>query len=77
MADVMVVAIFMAYIGFTGIISEQLKQLEAVSTSLDILTTNESRLQSGFFLFASFVLLSLLIIQQMQTYTEETHNSSL
>jgi len=31
MADVMVVAIFMAYIGFAGIITEQLKQLETLT----------------------------------------------
>ncbi len=65
MADVMVIAIFMAYIGFTGILTEQLRQLEDISATVDILTTNQSRLQLGFFMFTAFVLLSLLISQRM------------
>src|SRR5690606_7513809 len=40
MADVMVVAIFMSYIGFSGIVSEQLGQLEGLAKNADILTTN-------------------------------------
>ena len=65
MADVMVVAIFMAHIGFAGILSEQLAQLERISLDLDVLTTNRSNLQSGFFLFAGFVILSLAISHQI------------
>lgn len=60
MADVMVVAIFMAYIGFSGIIGEQLKQLENITNRMDILTTNQSSLQLGFFMFTTFVIFSLM-----------------
>ncbi|MCD8408573.1 paraquat-inducible protein A [Tenacibaculum dicentrarchi] len=63
MADVMVVAIFMSYIGFTGIISSQLTQLEKISASLNILTTNNSELQNGFYFFLSFVIMSIGISQ--------------
>lgn len=66
MADVMVVAIFMSYIGFSGILTEQLNQLEGLSNKLDILTTNKSSLQIGFFLFTSFAVLSLLVSQKLQ-----------
>ncbi len=66
MADVMVVAIFMAYIGFSGIISDQLKGLETIVTQVDILTTNESTLQIGFFLFTGFAVLSLLVSHKLQ-----------
>lgn len=66
MADVMVVAIFMAFIGFSGIISEQLKDLENIAIHVDILTTNESSLQIGFFLFTAFAVLSLLVSHKMQ-----------
>ncbi|GAB5410418.1 MAG: hypothetical protein BalsKO_27830 [Balneolaceae bacterium] len=66
MADVMVVAIFMAYIGFSGIISEQLADIEKIAINLDILTTNESSLQVGFFIFTSFAVLSLLISHKLQ-----------
>jgi len=66
MADVMVVAIFMAYIGFGGIVSDQLRQLEGISNSIDILTTNKSSLQLGFYLFTSFTILSLVVSQKIQ-----------
>lgn len=66
MADVMVIAIFMAYIGFKGIISEQLRQLERLSRDIDLLSTNESNLLFGFFVFTLFVLLSLFTSQKIQ-----------
>jgi hypothetical protein len=66
MADVMVVAIFMAYIGFSGIISEQLKDLETMVTQVEMLTTNGSSLQIGFFLFTAFAFLSLLVSHKLQ-----------
>lgn len=71
MADVMVVAIFMAFIGFSGIISEQLKDLESISKSIDILTTNASTLQVGFFLFTSFAVLSLIVSHKLQYQLKE------
>ncbi|WP_205318048.1 paraquat-inducible protein A [Kordia sp. SMS9] len=66
MADVMVVAIFMSYIGFTGIISSQLGQLENSVESLEILSTNKSELQNGFFFFMGFVIFSIFISQKIQ-----------
>lgn len=66
MADVMVVAIFMSYIGFSGILTEQLNQLEGLTNKIDMLTTNKSSLQIGFFLFTSFAVLSLLVSQRLQ-----------
>lgn len=67
MADVMVIAILMTYIGFEGIISEQLNQLESLSSNIDLLTTNKSHLLFGFFSFTIFVLFSLSIAQKIQT----------
>lgn len=69
MADVMVVAIFMAYIGFASILTDQLKQLER-SRSFELLTTNESTLNNGFFLFTAFVMMSLVLAQAIQRQTE-------
>ena len=57
MADVFVVAIFMAFIGFNGIVSSQLSQLNNVSENVEILTTNGTNLQAGFYLF--FIVLYL------------------
>lgn len=67
MADVMVVAIFMAYIGFDGIISEQLKSLQGIAKSLELLTTNNSNLLFGFYAFTSFVIISLITSQKIKS----------
>lgn len=64
MADVMIVAIFMTYIGFDGILNSQLNELKNISSKVSMLTTNQSDLQSGFFFFLGFVLLSILISQK-------------
>jgi len=77
MADVMVVAIFMAYIGFSGILTEQLRQLERMAPSIDIVATNQSALQSGFFLFTAFVIVSLVLAQNMEpTRLEDTSHKT-
>ncbi len=62
MADVMVVAIFMAYIGFNGIITNQFGQLtSAAGQDLEILTTNGTSLQPGYYLFLTYTLLGLFL----------------
>ena len=61
MADVMVVAIFMAYIGFNGIISSQLGHLRSADQELVILTTNATALQPGYYLFLTYTLLALIL----------------
>ena len=61
MADVMVVAIFMAYIGFNGIISSQLGHLSSADQELVILTTNATALQPGYYLFLTYTLLALIL----------------
>ncbi len=61
MADVMVVAIFMAYIGFNGIVGSQMDNLSRSSQSIEILTTNGTHLTGGFYLFLCFCLASLFL----------------
>lgn len=61
MADVMVVAIFMAYIGFNGIITSQLGHLSSANQELVILTTNATALQPGYYLFLTYTLLALML----------------
>lgn len=61
MADVFVIAIIMAFIGFEGIITDQLNQLDNVSTSVDVLTTNNSSILFGFYAFTAFVIISLSV----------------
>jgi predicted fused transcriptional regulator/phosphomethylpyrimidine kinase len=61
MADVMVVALFMTYVGFNGIIANQFDQLRTVGQQLDIITTNGTSLQPGYYLFLAYCLLSLFL----------------
>jgi hypothetical protein len=61
MADVMVVALFMAYIGFSGVINSQLTQIERNTGTLEIFTTNNSTLQLGFYLFTAYALCGILL----------------
>lgn len=61
MADVMVVAIFMSYIGFNGIITSQFGKLNKPSQELVILTTNGTALQPGYYLFLTYTLLALFL----------------
>jgi hypothetical protein len=62
MADVMVVAMFMTYIGFNGIITNQLGQLSSSAPQeLEILTTNGTSLQPGYYLFLTYTLLALFL----------------
>ncbi|MCH3882084.1 paraquat-inducible protein A [Tenacibaculum aquimarinum] len=71
MADVFVIAILMSYIGFDGIINDQLSQLERISTSFNILTTNQSNLMFGFFAFTGFVILGIFISQKLKSIIEK------
>jgi len=61
MADVMVVAIFMAYIGFNGVLNGQLKNLNFQSEAVGVIATNQTALQPGFVLFLAFVLFGLAL----------------
>ena len=75
MADVNVVAIFMAYIGFKGILDSQLESLNMKTDSLASISTNETSLQPGFILFVAFVLFGLMlsvILQRITAVEEKT-----
>jgi translation elongation factor EF-G len=62
MTDVLVVAIFMAYIGFNGVISSQLEKLSTMAEDqLTFLATNGTSLQPGFFLFLSYTILAMFL----------------
>lgn len=61
MADVFVIAIFMAYIGFQGILNNQLSNLNIETDSLVSISTNKTSLQPGFIIFIGFVLFSLVL----------------
>lgn len=61
MADVMVVAIFMAYVGFNGILEDQMEYLNVESDSMNSIATNNTSLQPGYILFITYVLYGLIL----------------
>lgn len=62
MADVMVIAILMAYIGFNGIVEVQFDKMKAiVPKDITFFTTNGTTLQLGFYIFLTYVLLALFL----------------
>lgn len=71
MADVMVVAIFMAYIGFKGILENQMEHLNMKTKSLATIATNETSLQPGFILFIAYVIFGLILGVILKKITSE------
>lgn len=69
MADVMVIAILMAYVGFNGLISSQLNLIArgATTAGIEVLTTNGTSLQPGFYMFLAFCIYSLLVSSLMES----------
>ena len=61
MADVIVIAILMTYIGLNGLLESQLASLNMKSDFLTIITTNNTALQPGYIIFISFVLYWLIL----------------
>jgi hypothetical protein len=61
MADVLIVAIFMAYIGFNGIISSQFGNLKPADPEIVILSTNGTSLQPAFYIFLTYTVLALFL----------------
>jgi hypothetical protein len=60
MADVFVVAMFMAYIGFYGIITSQLTEIKGNETGYAVETLNYSQLSPGALFFTTYCVLSII-----------------
>jgi Paraquat-inducible protein A len=61
MADVLVIAILMTYIGFNGIVNSTLTDLNMNNGTIDSVTTNNTSVQPGFIIFVGFVLYSFTL----------------
>lgn len=76
MADVMVVAIFMAYIGFNGILQSQMGYLNHQSDAFTSIATNKTSLQPGYIIFVTFVLFGLTLSQILKIITSADAGST-
>lgn len=77
MTDVLVVAIFMAYIGFNGIITSQFEKLNMGSEDLVLLTTNGTSLQPGFYLFLAYAVLALFLSSFLTRVTPKAETKEI
>ena len=76
MADVMVVAIIMAYLGFDGLMDSQLGRLNQPMSGAEVLTTNGTELQPGFLLFFAFCMAGLWSSTLLESRLNRTPESS-
>lgn len=69
MADVIVIAILMTYIGLNGLLDSQLAELNIKSNTLTLITTNNTALQPGYIIFIAFVLYGLILSTILKAIT--------
>ncbi|MFD0748509.1 paraquat-inducible protein A [Mucilaginibacter calamicampi] len=74
MADVIVIAVLMTYIGLNGLLESQLAFLNVKSQDLTIITTNNTALQPGYIIFISFVLYGLILSTILKYITPNDAN---
>ena len=74
MADVIVIAILMVYIGLNGLLERQLASMNVRTDFLTIITTNNTALQPGYIIFICFVLYGLILSTILKFITPyDTH----
>ena len=73
MADVTVVAIFIAYIGFKGVLNTQLHGINMKTKYVEIIATNDTALQPGFIIFTAFVLFGFCLSAILRRTGLEAH----
>jgi hypothetical protein len=71
MADVMVVAILMTYIGFNGIVNSTLSDLNLNNGTISSITTNNTAIQPGYIIFIGFVLYGFTLSGILKKITRE------
>lgn len=76
MADVIVVAIFMAYVGFNGIMENQLKDLNYKTDTVHSVSTNLTSLEPGFYLFLGYVLYGLVLAVILKNVSQTSLNEA-
>jgi len=73
MADVLVIAILMTYIGFNGIVNSTLSDLNMNNGTITSITTNNTSIQPGYIIFIGFVLYGLTLSSILKNITHLKH----
>lgn len=72
MADVMVIAILMTYIGFNGIVETQFDKMKVlVPKDMTFITTNGTSMQMGYYIFLAYAILALVLASLLDTAKNE------
>ncbi len=72
MTDVFVVSIFLAYLGFDGVIQHQMKMFQGLpSEHVEMLSTSKSSLEPAFYTFLLFVIYGYVLSIKMRTSKTE------
>jgi hypothetical protein len=74
MADVMALAIFMAFVAFNGLIANTMGQLRDTGVQL-ALPTNSSKLLHGYYLFITYCIASLFLSKKLERGIRAAENN--
>jgi hypothetical protein len=74
MADVMVVSIFMSYLGLDGVVDGELKHLKSRAEPINVITSNGTHLEAGFYLFIGFVATSFVLSVLLEKSKRKDHS---
>jgi Paraquat-inducible protein A len=69
MADVLVIAILMTYIGFNGIVNNSLTDLDLDNGTITSIATNNTAIQPGYIIFIGFVVYSFILSSILKNIT--------
>jgi Paraquat-inducible protein A len=69
MADVLVIAILMTYIGFNGIVNNSLSDLDLDNGTITSIATNNTAIQPGYIIFIGFVVYSFILSSILKNIT--------
>lgn len=72
MADVFVVAIFMAFIGMRGVIGNQIASIESNNPFVNVVATDHTTLEIGFMIFLFFCLSSMALAALVKRFIEQS-----
>ncbi|MEJ0080338.1 MAG: paraquat-inducible protein A [Puia sp.] len=73
MADVLVIAILMTFIGFNGIVNNTLSDLNLNNGTITSITTNNTSMQPGYIIFIGFVLYSFTLSYILKNISHLRH----
>jgi uncharacterized paraquat-inducible protein A len=73
MADVLVIAILMTFIGFNGIVNNTLSDLNMNNGTITSITTNNTSMQPGYIIFIGFVLYSFTLSNILKNISHMRH----